>query len=274
MTSPARAPRTVVVTAVHQRHEHLRRQQDALARSTVQPDLRVVVAMDDDAVDALVPGVTVLHLDRAGRALPLAAARNAGAEAAVAAGAELLVFLDVDCLPGPGLVGAYRRAATGAWGDQLLSGAVAYLPPPPPEGYDLRQLPPHRFHPARPVAAAGTELAAEDHRLFWSLSFALTVHTWRRVGGFDEAFEGYGAEDTDLAMRARAAGVGLVWVGGAEAFHQWHETSTPPVQHLDDILRNGALFADRWGWWPMEGWLQAFAERGLVRRAGPGWVRR
>lgn len=271
---PPPAPlRTAVITLVHQRPAHLRGQQEALARSEVRPDLRVVVAMDDRDAAAVVPGATVLHLDRGPWGLPLAAARNAGAEAALAAGAELLVFLDVDCLPAPTLLGAFRRAAVGRLGGSLLSGAVAYLPPPPAAGYDLHRLTEHDFHPARPVAEPGTELGGADHRLFWSLSFALTAATWRQVGGFDEAFQGYGAEDTDLAMRARAAGVGLTWVGGAEAFHQWHPTATPPVQHLDDILRNGALFADRWGWWPMEGWLEAFAERGLVRQAGRGWVR-
>ena len=43
------------------------------------------------------------------------------------------------------------------------------------------------------------------------------------------------------------------------------------MQHLDDILRNAAIFHRRWGWWPMEGWLDAFAERGLARYATEGW---
>ena len=49
--------------------------------------------------------------------------------------------------------------------------------------------------------------------------------------------------------------------------------SSPPVQHLDDILRNGRRFADRWGQWPMTGWLEAFEREGAVRRDGDGWVR-
>ena len=54
-------------------------------------------------------------------------------------------------------------------------------------------------------------------------------------------------------------------MGGAAAYHQWHLTQSPPVRHLDDIVRNAAIFADRWGWWPMQGWLGAFAQQGLVR---------
>ncbi|MCP3426502.1 galactosyltransferase-related protein [Rothia sp. AR01] len=132
-----------------------------------------------------------------------------------------------------------------------------------------------RPHPARPAPADGVELdaAAEEYDLFWSLSFALTAGTWERIGGFDEAFEGYGAEDTDFGWRARARGVPMAWVGGAQAYHQWHPTSKPPWRHLDDILRNGEVFARRWGAWPMEGWLRAFAEAGAVRRTAEGWVR-
>ena len=43
------------------------------------------------------------------RGLPLAHARNAGARHALRDGAELLVFLDVDCIPGPDLSRATRR---------------------------------------------------------------------------------------------------------------------------------------------------------------------
>jgi hypothetical protein len=54
------------------------------------------------------------------------------------------------------------------------------------------------------------------------------------------------------------------WVGGARAYHQWHPVSDPPVEHVEDIVRNANLFHERWGWFPMEGWLTAFAERGLA----------
>ncbi len=37
------------------------------------------------------------------------------------------------------------------------------------------------------------------------------------------------------------------------------------MEHLDDVLRNGELFRRRWGWWPMQGWLEGFARLGLVR---------
>jgi hypothetical protein len=100
------------------------------------------------------------------------------------------------------------------------------------------------------------------------LSFALRATTWDRVGGFCEDFYGYGGEDTDFGHAAARVGVHSWWVGGAWVFHQHHgaDGEGPPVQHLDDIVRNAGVFHDRWGWSPMRGWLEQFADRGLVRQ--------
>ncbi len=261
--------RTALVTVAHGRHAHLERQREMVGRSRRRPDDQVLVAMADSTLSRRWAGDAAVHLvelPAGGSGLPLAAARNAGAAAALGRGAELLVFLDVDCLPGSDLLGRYAEAAADPEvGDSLLCGPVAYLTPPPDSGYDLNDLPEASFHPARPVPGPEELQRDGDHRLFWSLSFATTAATWHRIGGFDEAYEGYGAEDTDFGCRARAAGVPLTWVGGAAALHQWHPSESPPENHLDDILRNGAIFARRWGWWPMEGWLAAFVERGLIR---------
>lgn len=263
--------KTALVTAVHGRPAHLRAQQQAVARLDPPPDQRVVVAMDDPAAAESVRGAaTVVTVPADRRGLPLAGARNAGADAALAGGADLLVFLDVDCLPAPQLLQHYAAAARP--GGALCCGPVAYLPPPPPGGYVAERLTEHPFHPARPAPAPGEVQPGGDHRLFWSLSFAVAAADWARVGGFCPDYAGYGGEDTDFAMLARAAGLDLVWVGGAAAYHQWHPGGSPAV-HRDDILRNGALFARRWGWWPMGGWLDELADLGLAGRTPSGdWV--
>ncbi|MFD3808695.1 galactosyltransferase-related protein [Streptomyces sp. NPDC058611] len=259
--------RTAVITLAAGRHTHLRLQQDGLARGTRTPDHYVVVSMADpgiqDAVTGGNPRADVLTVPLEGGRLPLAAARNAGAARALAAGADLLVFLDVDCVPGTTLLDGYARAARDG---SLLCGTVAYLPPPPADGYRLDDLadmaPPH---PARPAPAEGQVVRGGDPRLFWSLSFALTAGTWKRVGGFCEDYTGYGGEDTDYATTAARRGVDLWWAGGAPAYHQYHPAESPPVRHLGDILRNGTLYKARWGTWPMEGWLRSFEARGLLR---------
>ena len=52
----------------------------------------------------------------------------------------------------------------------------------------------------------------------------------------DEAYRGYGGEETDLAARLAASGLPTYWVGGARAYHQHHPVHVPPLQHFDAIL--------------------------------------
>lgn len=265
-----------VVTIAHGRHEHLRAQHRSLARSTRRPDVYVVVAMGDahleswPSIDGLTPLVTAI--DVAPDGLPLAAARNRGMSVALAAGCDVLIGLDVDCLGGRELVTAYDDAVR-AEPQRVWSGPVTYLAPSA-EGYPLEALDElDDPHPARPAPAPGELLPGGDPNLFWSLSFALSASAWADTGGFDEAYVGYGAEDTDFGRRVVRAGLDHGWVGAARAYHQHHPTEDPPVAHLDDILRNGRAFHRRWGEWPMGGWLHRFEELGLVVRQGDDWVR-
>lgn len=267
------AAAVAVVTIVHGRSQHLRGQHASLLRQTRRPDHWVVVGMDDPGVAAwrpadLAPDVVEVEVHPLG--LPLARARNVGAARARALGADVLVFLDVDCLAAPTLVEAYADAAVATPG-QVWCGPVTYLPPPPPGGYDLDDLPDDP-HPARPAPAPGArEVAGDDAwHLFWSLSFAVTADDLARTGGFCEDYVGYGGEDTDVAQRARAAGLGLTWLGSARAHHQHHPVSRPPVEHAADIVRNATVFHRHWGWWPMGGWLEELAALGVVRRDGAG----
>jgi hypothetical protein len=63
------------------------------------------------------------------------------------------------------------------------------------------------------------------------------------------------------------------WVGGADSYHQHHPSTEPPVEHLEDILRNATIFYQRWGRWPMQGWLDQFRKAGLTHLDANGyWV--
>ena len=123
--------RTAVITIAHGRHAHLRAQQEGLALSAQAPDDYIIVAMDDPEIRAMAPPfATVVDVPSTPLGLPLSRARNLGAAAAIAAGAELLIFLDVDCIPGQSLVGGYADAAGQlALHRSLLSGPVTYLDP-------------------------------------------------------------------------------------------------------------------------------------------------
>ena len=258
--------RIAVATIVRGRRLHLERQQRAVQRLHPAPCDYVVVGLDAEPRD--VAGRFVHRPVADDAALPLAAARNLAIEEA--AGADLVVCLDADCVPEPHMLAAYGAAARGAAGPMLLAGPVGRL-----GRLDDRCLDPGddaleasrraaRSGP-RPVPGRGEVRLEPRVELFWSLAFAVAPATHARIGGFDPGYVGYGAEDTDYALRARAAGVPLAWVGDAWAHHQHHPVSSPPVEHLSDIARNARRFHALWGSWPMGGWLAAFADAGLIR---------
>jgi N-acetylglucosaminyl-diphospho-decaprenol L-rhamnosyltransferase len=264
-----------VVTIAHGRHDHLRYQLRSLMAGERWPDRYVVVAMDDNRITSVVEGRAlrpwVVDVAAGGVGLPLARARNVGVRRAIACGADVVVLMDVDCMAGPELVTGYELAVR-ADPDTVWSGPVSYLSPPSPSGYDVDRLSElDDPHPGRPAPAPGELVHQADPDLFWSLSFAVHADTWQRVGGFCEEYTGYGAEDTDFARLAVARGMRFGWTGTARAYHQYHPTSDPPVQHLESIVRNATLFHRRWGAWPMWGWLDEFERRGLVMRTPTGW---
>lgn len=252
--------RASVLTLVRGRDEHLRNLMRGLARQTLPPAELVIAWMQPDATPDLPdPGCPVRHLHVAGKPMPLAAARNRAAEAA---SGETLIFLDVDCIPNAGLVAAYA----GAGSESLLLGEVLYLPDGA-VGSDLdfaRLDRLGRVHPAKPpIPEAGLRREPEAKEL-WGLSFALPAAAYRRIGGMDEGFSGYGGEETDFAVRLAASGVPTHWVAGARAYHQHHPVHVPPLQHFDDILRNAARFHAGHGHWCMEYWLGQFRDAGLI----------
>ena len=249
----------VITLADANRRDHLTHQVNLMPMGVDH----VTVALAD--ADVLAKAVPKSHVV-AGPA-NLAAARNLGARTAIERGAEALVFLDADCLASDALVPRYVSALKQR-PDAVVAGPVTYLA----EG-QMRVTDPDP-HPARPNPAPGELVDAENYALFWSLSFALTAETWRRIerefGGFDSAYEGYGGEDTDFARELERHRIPLVWVGGAHAFHQWHPVSSPPWEHIEDIVANANRFHAKWGQFPMEGWLEAFeAEGGVVKQEAP-----
>lgn len=249
-------PATCVITlADANRRDHLTHQVNLMPMGVDH----VTVALGD--ADALAKAVPKSHVI----AGPdnLAAARNLGAKVATQRGAEVLVFLDADCLASDALVPRYI-AALQQRPDAVAAGPVTYMD----EG-QIRVTDPDP-HSARPNPADGELVDADNYNLFWSLSFALTAKTWARIerdfGGFDPGYQGYGGEDTDFARELQRHHIPLVWVGGAHAYHQWHPVSSPPWEHLADIVANANRFHDKWGTFPMEGWLEAFEAEGAVEK--------
>jgi len=66
------------------------------------------------------------------------------------------------------------------------------------------------------------------------------------IGGVDEGFVGYGGEDTDFSFTARQTGMPMQWLSEGTAFHRWHPSPNPPLDHLESIVMNSQRFFDKW----------------------------
>ena len=260
-----------VCTLVRGRREHLSRLITGLNRQAVRPDELVIAYMQDNPHEALPETpFPVKSLKVPGQRLPLAASRN---RAAMVANGRVLIFLDVDCIPGPDLVRSYARAVGQTGG--CVMGEARYLGNDAPFPTDR----PWRFdelwdsaerHPARPSGEdhpTGTPpVPILDTSELWGLSFALPKMQYLRAGGFDESFVGYGGEETDFARSLAEHDVPLHFEPRARAVHQWHPVHQPPLQHFDDIVANARRFRAKRGSWPMGYWLDQFERDGFIHR--------
>lgn len=255
-----------VITLARGRGDHLVNVVHGLNRQSMLPAELIIAVMQDEPYSLPNTPFPVRQIHVAGDDLPLAAARNAAA--AIATG-DILIFLDIDCIPSPSLIADYAAHADRF--DGLLMGEVLYLPHQATqgdwscEGFEGIA---EKHSDRRGPPAQGIEICA-DYRCFWSLNFAMQAQTFRRSGGFDERYVGYGGEDTDYGKTLSMAGIAIAWAKGARAYHQYHPHHMPPVHHVESVVRNAQLFEAKWGYRTMGHWLHAFRLMGLIDDA-PG----
>ena len=176
------------------------------------------------------PGVRLVRQeDRGFRA---AAARHLGATHTTG---EVLVFLDADTTPEPGLVEALTRLprlqpdllAVGRRRHAALAGTPAEAPVE--ETGPAHELP----EPAwlRTAYAASRDLLdADDLSCRFVISAVLACTRWwyDEVGGFDPSFTAYGGEDWELAHRSWLAGGLVAHVPTAVAWHDGPDAGAAP----------------------------------------------
>jgi GT2 family glycosyltransferase len=260
-----------VCTLAHGRETHLANLVRGLNHSSRPPSELVVSVMQDVRYDLPATSFPVRQILMGSSGICLAEARNTAAEHA---NGELLVFLDVDCIPDPRLVEDY--AAASAFNDGVLMGEVGYLPRgATDDGLDFQKFAQLAVkHSERAGPPRGMVGHCGDYRCFWSLNFAMTAKLFGELGGFDPRYVGYGGEDTDFGRTIVSKNVPLWWTRGAKAYHQYHKHHMPPVHHLDSVLANAQIFAEKWGEPTMQHWLRAFRLMGLVEPDGKGgWVK-
>lgn len=241
-------------------------------------DFEVIIADDGSgpATAALIAswrerlGVPLRHVRQDDDGFRAAEARNRAL--AVAAG-NYVVFLDGDCVPRADFIARHRDLAEPGW---FVAGNRALLSPELTRELLLGRERIEDWPWSRLLAA---RLAGRVNRLL--PLFAAPGQAWRRlaparwqgvrtcnvgaftrdlvaIDGFDATFQGWGLEDTDLALRLMRAGIkrkdGRFATG---VFHLWHPESDR--SHLPENQRRlDAMIASQ----------RVRAERGLSRVLG------
>lgn len=137
-------------------------------------------------------------------------ARNAGI--ARAAG-DAIVFVDDDVVAPPHFLAAHAKAHRDEIFPLAVSGPILNVP--------------DASHRPEPTAANFSRA------FFVTCNVSVRAASLRAVGGFDEAFDLYGWEDTELGARLRAHGVRRAFAWDA---YLWH-IKPPTPELLEDALR-------------------------------------
>lgn len=253
-------PRVSVVVLNRNGVADLRRLLAGLVGCTDYPHLQLILvdnASSDGslefirALDAPFP-ITVLTNDRNES---FAAGCNQGA---AEASGELLLFLNNDVEPvEPGwlreLVACMRRHAAGAVGATLIGRSGTS----PADGYRVEQrghrigiaegmlVPVYRDRGEDPLRLLGEDV---EVALLAAACLLIEHDTFDQVWGFTEGYW-YGGEDSDLALKLREHGMGVVCSGRSLLAHGPSSTlnAVPRSQRSEWVRDNRQLFMERWG---------------------------
>jgi glycosyltransferase involved in cell wall biosynthesis len=200
-----------VVIPTHGRRELLARTLRSLDRQRSAPPFEVIIVDDgaDPGLGEHVPGLglairpLVVHHERErGRA----ATRNSGL---ARASGEVVVFLDGDMEVVPEFLAAH--AAAHGVPDEVVLGEIRTAPGIPRNGWV-------EYVDSRGVAkvAPGGEIPP---RYFLTGNCSVAAPLLARAGGFDEDFDEYGGEDTEMGYRLAAHGGRFRRAPGAVSYH-------------------------------------------------------
>lgn len=227
------ALQAAVVIPVYNRPDLLARTLAGLERSS-RP-VPVVVADDGSetdiarVVDSAPMDVMLVRQER--RGWGAGRARNLGASHA--ADADVLIFLDADCIPHRDLVS--NHLAWHAADDRLVTvGGRAHIragdvPPAEIGSIDLETRIEEGFTGKADFRrvlerrSSGLRVGDEAFRTFVSSNVAVRRDMFEAVGGFDERFRRWGGEDTELGWRLWQEGAFFVSTPEALIYHQLDE---------------------------------------------------
>ncbi|WP_414623608.1 glycosyltransferase family 2 protein [Calothrix sp. CCY 0018] len=250
-----------VCTLYSRRSTHLQNLVQGLIESKMHPLELVIICMNDSLPELpSTPFQIKSSVINSPHKLPLAEART---KASSIANGYFLIFLDVDCIPHPNLVETFAYHLEKE--DALYQGSIRYLHSQWRKKWTFETL--HSDSAPNQLQAeelTGNQRFIHKYEFFWSLCFAIRKSTFTKIGGFDTRFTGYGGEDTDFSFTARLNKVPFYKIS-ALAYHQFHASYSPPLNHLADIVENAKVFYGKWNFLPMDKWLKQFAELGYIK---------
>jgi len=100
----------------------------------------------------------------------------------------------------------------------------------------------------------------EDIFVFWHYGHCAPLESFKKLGGYDEDYKGYGYEDTDMHDRLMKSGLGQYFDRNCIPVHLWHEK---PKVHTDETDKKryeemGVLYNKKRG-------------TGIIRNVGVEW---
>jgi glycosyltransferase involved in cell wall biosynthesis len=205
-----------VVIATKDRAAFLARALDSLSLQTSAPPFEAIVVDNGsrdgtgDLVNERIAAAPFpLHLEQHPEP-NRGAARNVGI---ARARGETVVFVDDDVWLPPGFLAAHARAHAGGSRELAVSGPILNVP-----SYEVRPEP----------AAANFSRA-----FFCTCNVSLPRRALEAVGGFDEIFDLYGWEDTELGLRLRRSGIAQAFAWDAYLYH----IKPPRSETLETLAR-------------------------------------
>jgi glycosyltransferase involved in cell wall biosynthesis len=223
-------PEATVIVATRDRADFLRDCLAGLVRQSASGSFDVIVVdngSSDETQAVIAQAAASSH--GAVRGLYVAEpnrgkARNAGL---TAADGRIIIFCDDDTLPPEHFVEAHLAAHAGAENgraaERVVSGPIINVP----DGRTLPEPGPANFSRA----------------FFCTCNVSAPKRALEQIGGFDERYDLYGWEDTDVGVRLRANGLRRAFAWGAYIYHVKPPEALPLDRALSQAREKGVMAA-------------------------------
>jgi GT2 family glycosyltransferase len=242
-------PSIALVINTYRQPEYLARVLRGVSAQTDRPDELLLAEDDTDAATSTVfehwaklkPEIRATHVSQEHNGFRRAKILN---EAIARARSDYIVFLDGDTVPHPQFITDHRALAQDA---AFVQGHRALIEKEAADYFGLGN-----FSADRRKALLTLQLRGLKHAYGWPFPLkrmredlrgirGCNLGIWRRdlvqVNGYNEAFVGWGREDSELAVRLMNSGIRRLDVRGrALCYHLWH----PPASR-DGLASNDQL---------------------------------